>query len=320
MTPLRLVLRTLANVGGWVAAAGGLAVAGSVVLPARRPELDLVAQFAAPALWTVLQAFVLVLAARVFRAAGAVLVAVIALTLALQPQLFPHAPSPQPGVKPLRIYMANLWVGNRQMETIARSIQVSGADVVALMEFGDEQAQASGPMFRGYGYRVEGPRSGWFWGGARQVIVSRYPIEAVEWRQGGGFAVVQARVHAPFGVFRLVVIHLTRPWPFKAPQEIHGQVSALTEGLRVRREPLLLVGDFNQTIAGPELIGLARRTGLRALPAPTGDWPSAAPGPLRIAIENAFASPELVLSHRRVGAANGSDHRPVVFEVGPARR
>src|SRR4051812_37818480 len=88
------VVGGFAAAGGWTAAVVGLAVAGCVALAARRPEFDLVAQFAAPALWVVLLMFVLALAARAPRAAGAVLTAAIALTLALYPQLFARPAEP----------------------------------------------------------------------------------------------------------------------------------------------------------------------------------------------------------------------------------
>jgi len=62
------------------------------------------------------------------------------------------------------------------------------------------------------------------------------------------------------------------------------------------------------------------RIGLLPAPGFPGTWPSAAPAPLRIAIDQVYASPDLAFVSRRLGRANRSDHAPVVVEITRASR
>jgi hypothetical protein len=49
-----------------------------------------------------------------------------------------------------------------------------------------------------------------------------------------------------------------------------------------------------------------------------GDWPAMAPAPLRLGTENVMTGPTLTAFDRQLGAANGSDHEPIIFELAPA--
>lgn len=93
----------------------------------------------------------------------------------------------------------------------------------------------------------------------------------------------------------------------------------LAERLRNGRAArAVVVGDFNATLSSGALRRFVHDTGLTPLPVVFGDWPAAAPPPLRIGIENVLTGPALIAFDRQLGPANGSDHQPIVFELAPA--
>jgi endonuclease/exonuclease/phosphatase (EEP) superfamily protein YafD len=303
----------------WGAAALGLAVALAVfVVLTGLPLFDLLSQFAAPTLSLCILALVLALVLRRWRSAGALGLAIVFLALALGGQWRPAHPAPQAGASPVRIYFANVWNENQDIARIARSEAHARPDVAAMVEFSDQHRAAQSALFAGLPYRVLSPGNPIYPGRPGAVIASRWPltplVQGVTWN----FNIVAARVQEPGAPFRVVVVHLTRPWPFRKPADQAAQIARLEAALAQSEEPTVVLGDFNATLSGLRLKRLMAETGYRPAGAVIGDWPSALPGPFRIAIENAFASHGLTLTSRRIGEATGSDHRPIVLEAAPA--
>jgi endonuclease/exonuclease/phosphatase (EEP) superfamily protein YafD len=316
---VRKPLHLLAQLVFWgVAALGGLtalALAGAGLHYA----LDLLAQFAAPVLsLCILTAVTAFLSGR-WRPGAGLLVAALALAFALHGQWFPHAAPPQPGAAPVRVYFANIWNENRDMDRAARSVAEAKPDVAAMVEFSDLHVAAEPRLFNGLPYRLSSPGNPNYDYKPRAVIASRFPIEPLFEGVSANFNIVAARVKAPGGAFRLIVVHMTRPWPFKRPGRLSGQIEGLRRLIATSpREPTLVVGDFNATASGGPLSAFARETGLTPAPAVLGDWPSPLPGPFRIAIENGFAGQGLTILDRRIAQPTGSDHRPILLRVAPA--
>ena len=230
----------------------------------------------------------------------------------------PQTTAPQAHAAPVRIWFDNLNVKNGNFDKIARSIARSRADVVGAADFSDAQAAAADRLFAGLPYRVFGKSLSQ--DEPRNVIASRYPLEPLGSAYAGDYAVAAVRVLAPSGPFRLLVLHVTRPWPFRPQWEQPAQLAQLARKLNQQpREPVVLVGDFNATVSGAYLRLFARRTGLTPAPAGLGDWPTVLPPPLRMPIENAFAGQGETITARRLAAGSGSDHQPIVIEAVRAR-
>lgn len=305
----------------WTAASLVLAVAA--LLADRHYALDLLAQFAAPAL--VLAALGALAAAAAFRpaAAAANLLALAGLLVAMQPQLRPATPPPASAAAAaaVRVLFNNAWVRNPEPERLAAAVAAEDADVVALVEVGPRHLRALEPVLRRYPHRIVSVAGRFRGRDPRILIASRHPLTLRASERRDGLAVTEVDVAAPGLPFRLVASHLTRPWPFDRPQAQHRQAERLARRI-LAGEPrrTLLVGDFNAVPAGAVLRRFAERTSLIPAPAPLGTWPSAVPAPLRIGIDNAFAGPELSLAARRVGPDTGSDHRPVLLTLRPALR
>ena len=282
-------------------------------------SLDLLAQFTAPALTVTAAATLLLALSRLKMAALHGLAACIALLFAAAPQWFPGGPQPEAGAPLVRLYSANLWARNADVDSILASIRAADADVVVLIELGDAPARRLDEILTGYPHRVATPRIDRPTGPARSVIASRVPLTAIQDRPDGLHA-VGASIRTPLGRLNVVGVHLTRPWPF---QEQWGQISqtmalqAVVEGLD---GPVVVAGDFNSVSSARIGKQVRRDLGLHPAPGFPGTWPAPIPAPLGVTIDQVYASPDLAFVSRRLGRANGSDHRPVVTEFTRASR
>jgi endonuclease/exonuclease/phosphatase (EEP) superfamily protein YafD len=279
---------------------------------------DLLAQFTSPAALATAALALLFLMFRRLGWAAAAAIAAGLLILAAWPQWRPPLGEPQPGAPTLRLYSANLWARNEDVEAMAASIREANADIVVLIELGDAPSRRLDEVLAGYDHQVRTPRINRVSGAARSMIASRYPLRTLP-DEADGLHSVAAQVETPLGPIDVVGIHLTRPWPF---QEQWGQVSqtmALAALLGDRTGPVIVAGDFNSVSSARIGRQMKSETGLIPAPGFEGTWPSFLPGPLAVTIDHVWRSPELALLERRLGEPTGSDHRPVVTTFTRAR-
>ncbi len=274
---------------------------------------DILAQFTAPALVATAMLTILLALTRPKVAALHGLAACAVLLMAVAPQWFPGGPKPEAGASVVRLYSANLWARNSDIEAIAASIREADADVVVLIELGDAPAEALDEVLTGYPNRVATPRIDRPSGPARSVIASRFPLAPIRDRRDGLHA-VGASVRTPVGRVHVLGVHLTRPWPF---QEQWGQIEQTMAIGAIREDltgPMIVAGDFNSVSSARIGRQLQRETGLRPAPGFPGTWPAVLPAAATLTIDQVYASPDLAIVARRLGDATGSDHRPVVTE------
>lgn len=274
---------------------------------------DILAQFTAPALAVTAAATVLLTLTRLKAAALQGLLACAVLLVAVGPQWFPGGPRPAGGAPVVRLYSANLWARNTDVEAIVASIRAADADMVVLIELGDAPAERLDELLAGYPHRVTTPRIDRPSGPARSVIASRFPLTVIPDRADGLHA-VGATVRTSLGPVHLLGVHLTRPWPF---QEQWGQISqtmALQEIVDDLDGPVVAAGDFNSVSSARIGKQVRRDLGLHPAPGFPGTWPAFLPSPMGMTIDQVWASPDLAFVSRRLGRATGSDHRPVVTD------
>ena len=311
---------SFAKAMGW---AVRLSLAGLVAAPTfmalvtltgmRNQYADLIAQFIAPALFATLGLGVLFLLFRRRRWAAATLAPAALLLIAVSPQWFPSASKPVEGAASIRLYSANLWVRNNDLDAIAASIRQADADIVMLIELGDATASHVDALVGDYPHRITSPRFGRPNGAVRSVIASRYPL--VGFPRQVRVEAVGATAMTPLGPVNLVSIHLTRPWPF---EESWGQISQtmlLDQLLEEMSGPVVVAGDFNSVSSARIGKQVRKDIGLRPAPGFPGTWPSSLPPAFTITIDQVYASPDLAFVSRRLGRPTGSDHRPVVTEI-----
>lgn len=125
---------------------------------------------------------------------------------------------------------------------------------------------------------------------------------------------IAARISIDGAQMDIVVLHLERPFPLTAESE--DSVPALAEGLRgLDLEHLLLIGDFNRT---PWMSSMSRlRSSLQLTTADAvATWPAQAWPMLRLPIDQVLAGAKLRVVNIGAGPAIGSDHLPVIAEIG----
>jgi endonuclease/exonuclease/phosphatase (EEP) superfamily protein YafD len=122
----------------------------------------------------------------------------------------------------------------------------------------------------------------------------------------------------------------THPLPPAKPsffQSRNQQLDLISQYLKTTSLPVVMVGDLNLTMWSPYYRRLVNQTGLKnarqgfgILPTwPTqGSYnglPAVATSLLAIPIDHCLLSPDLEVSHIRVGAETGSDHRPLIVDL-----
>lgn len=295
-----------------------MAIASAALMAERWFVFDVIAQFAAPTLSAAAIGGGVCLLLRCWRIAAAFGAAMALLVWAMAPQLWPPNPASAASIAPIRVYLANLYVSNPEPALAAESIARERPDVIALVEVGPRHERALWTALAAYPHRLSSVDGAFRGKRPRILIASRWPLRVDDNARRDGLAVTDATVGTPHGPIRMVVSHLTRPWPFDDPGAQMRQAERLRRRLAagdLRRT--LVMGDFNAVPAGAVLRRFARESGLRPLAALSGTWPAWAPPGFRVAIDNAFVGEGLSLSNRRIAAPTGSDHRAVVFSVRP---
>jgi len=277
---------------------------------------DLAAQFSAPAAVAAL-AVTLGFAAlrlRIGLVAGGVATTLCA--VAAVPQAFPEK-RPAAEAPMIRLYSANLYVGNDDVAAIEASVRAARPDVVILIEASDAVGDAMDRILIDHPHRSMTPRSDWNGRGSRTVIASRWPIAS-----SGDARGVHARtavVRTPLGPIEVTSTHLTRPWPYQVQWEQIRQAESLAEATGDAGRSRIVAGDFNSVTDARIGRLFAERSGLTPAPAFPGTWPADLPGILGVGIDNVWVSRDLTVVERRLGRRNGSDHRPVVTVLTRAR-
>ena len=276
--------------------------------------VDVFTHFVAPVLSGTVAVAILFALLRLRRAAvGGAAVCVLLLT-ALTPLLAPGGPRPAADGETIRLYVANLYAMNDDVDAMRASIEAADADILVLVEFGDAPAAVAEDLLAGHPYRQVTQRVVRSRDAVRSVIASRHPLSPRA-AEDAGRQMAAAVIDTPIGPIHVVGAHLTRPWPFQFQwaQLIQGQ--NLISHIRNVPEPVVIAGDFN-SVAASRLGRLLRSEGgLVHAPGWPGTWPAALPGPLRMTIDQVYHSPALAVTSRRLGRSTGSDHRPVIVEL-----
>ena len=279
---------------------------------------DILAQFSVPAL---LAAVVLMLGAMLLRlriAAGVGVAATLGLMIATAPQAFPGGPRPRADTAIVRLYSANLYYRNNDVAAVRRSVEAADADIVVLIELGQDPAARIDEILAGYPYRAASMRLDQTRGPSRSVVASRWPM--TQWPdRPDGLHDVGAVVRTPIGPLNVIGVHLTRPWPFQYQWGQITQTMALEKVVEGRTGPTVVAGDFNSVSTGRIGRQVKGDIGLHPAPGFPGTWPQGLPAPLGVAIDQVYASPDLAFVSRRLGRPTGSDHRPMVTEFTRAR-
>jgi endonuclease/exonuclease/phosphatase family metal-dependent hydrolase len=226
----------------------------------------------------------------------------------------------------------NVANGRAQPARLAEMLRSSGADIVALQELSQAQAEE---IERSLGDRF--PQRALYPGGfAGKAILSRFPIRSVEQLHLSAER-PDLLAHLQLDDLTLTIITAHPPPPRPSPiklrfnEDTRAQLKSLA-GITQKHAPAILVGDFNMTDANPEYAAIAA-SGLQdafraagrgrghTLPRRIGPWKRNrwlnglirwVPMPPMVRIDFIWHTAGLQSLDAWVGPDAGSDHLPVM--------
>jgi endonuclease/exonuclease/phosphatase (EEP) superfamily protein YafD len=153
-------------------------------------------------------------------------------------------------------------------------------------------------------------------------MMSRFPLENRMKEVGyvlGGVPSIEAIVEfLPNVELRVIGTHPLPPVGGRYSKERNLQLERIAESVAGDDRPTILVGDLNCTPWSPYFSALLETSGLRDTRQGFGNQPTWPAGRwvLRIPIDHCLVSDHFVTTRREVLPSIGSDHLPLLVEVG----
>ena len=264
-------------------------------------------------------AIVVVIAATGWKRATLSAFVAAALLMPFAREYVPKRPPP-PATRTLRVMSMNLFANNHDAEKIRAQIDREDPDVIVACEVTDwSEAVVFAPLAQKYPYAMH-PN---YDNGA--FVMSRVPFANERSPDGS------ARRPVVFSIdgraFAMYPVHLTSPGTRTHLMRNREQTLALAAIVATERRPMMIVGDCNFTQMTGEYQRL-RAAGLRSTHDLVGFGVGNTWGPLwyprlnrfpGMRIDQMLLSRELTATTHHVGGDTGSDHRPIVAEIGFAK-
>jgi len=150
------------------------------------------------------------------------------------------------------------------------------------------------------------------------ALLSRIPFEHVDIKIIGkaGLPSIIARFTINGQRLTLIGAHTLSPTSPTRAENRDQQLVALAQFVSEQEDSIILIGDLNITPWSPFFTDFLRNSGLRDSREGFGlqpTWPTWFP-PAWIPIDHALVSSNVVVHHRSIGPAIGSDHYPVIID------
>ena len=223
--------------------------------------------------------------------------------------------SGEPARGSLRLVVANVEVGNTDFAAVGRLVTRTHPDVFGVTELTPAMARHLARELPQYHGRVLEPRGDAYGIG----IFSRVPLRSarvVHLPADGGPPTAVVSVRLAGRSVAVVVTHVHTPFA----GSIHvRQLEALAEARPSLGERVVVCGDFNTPPWSGPLRDFAGSAGLRDLYGGHAwrgySWPTWS-SLLRVPLDNCFVSSGVAVTDYRDGPNVGSDHRPLVVDLG----
>ncbi|HNB28561.1 MAG TPA: endonuclease/exonuclease/phosphatase family protein [Alphaproteobacteria bacterium] len=302
----------LLQIGVYGLAGFVLAATLSAILFARRPLLGVAQHWGLQLWWLAL----LGLVAAPIRGAWPAAIACLCCALYWSLRIF-RRPRPRvPAARPLlRLASANVAHFNRDHDCMLAALAACAADVIALVEVTPACRDRLRELDATHPHAVDSCDLSEKYG---VLVRARWPMTAVS-RGGGGDGAprhVSVRLQLETGALDLMAVHLTNPIRRAHAHRIPGEIDDVIARANRAGPDLVLCGDCNAAGWSSWLRRLEAATGLdntrRLLPS----WPVRLPPFLRLPIDHAWARGRAVVLTTRLGPETGSDHFPLLAEIG----
>lgn len=238
----------------------------------------------------------------------------VAATTASMARYFPEAQHAVVGGVPFRLLTFNVWFRNDDLQRVTSLLERSQADVIVLQEVDLSRLDELARELRSYPYYSKTPhvRRG-------LVIFSRTALSDVEHFEIPARVTRITRVKVAWRGASIAVIGTHLRWPVspaKARQRA-WELGMIADRVRLETGPVVVAGDMNLTPWSRFFDRFVERSGLRDCALGQGllpTWPSQFI-PVRIRIDQCFASAHWQVRNIDVGAGQGSDHLPQTIDL-----
>lgn len=220
----------------------------------------------------------------------------------------------------LRLISSNVYQYNRQSNRLIELLQQRDAQVILLLETDGWWAEQLEPLRQRYPYRLDQPQEDTY----GLILLSQLELVDAEVRflRRDHVPSVKARVILPSGRrVRLYGLHPEPPYPEFADSSRQRDAELLTVAQEISEgpdEPTVVVGDLNDVAWSRTTRLFQRMSGLldpRIGRYPMSTFPANRPF-LRFPLDHVFVSKHFALSEFERLPDVGSDHFPVLCEVG----
>ena len=317
-------VKSASNLGRRVDWLAGLVAACSILTLSARYwwVADLIANLRVQLMIGMVGTIVLLLIMRRWR----ILVVVAALTMwqasAMRSAYITGHIVPNQSAQRFRVFLANVLTRNQNHDQIIAQIHAADPDVIAILELSSTlEASLQREFSATHAYFVsESQDDGNFGIG----LWSRYPVSdaRVFHLNAPIVASIEADIHLDSCSIQFTVTHPLPPVGGRNFDHRNRHLSLLAQRIRKRQqiEPScsqILLGDLNLTPWSPLFDDFLASTGLQSAAAGRGlqptwyRWPAF---PFGLLLDHGLHSGNLHCDERAILAANGSDHRAVVFD------
>ena len=239
----------------------------------------------------------------------------------------------------LKVVSFNLSFDNPDLGKVATYLAKSGADVIGLAEVTPEAKAALAKLKDLYPYGVDCIGQDRF---CELMLLSKKPLRYafagpigpkltyvasadIDW-QGSALSIAMAHVVLPFVKPDWPPLVTWIPADDPSPlltgtpalwQSV--QMAVLAGYVRSLGHDQILMGDFNSVPWSDVQVAFRKATWLDNRGPLVPSWPASLPAPLRVPIDPVFVGGELAIRSIHVGPDLGSDHLPIVTEIGTKR-
>ena len=223
-----------------------------------------------------------------------------------------------PSAPGLKIMSWNVWLRNKTPDQVVKIIEDCDADVVVMIEVGEEQSIFYKPLERIY------PYCHWIPDDSSRGIAVLSRIEGTKFREidlaDQGMPAIEAEIPetSSRSGFHILGVHTLSPGLRKRTLVRNSQLKGLAEWAISLKTKAVVIGDLNITPWSPPFSRLLQEGKLldsRLYRGNFASWPTDL-GFLAIPIDHALVSYGTRVLHRGIGSlAPDSDHRPITIVV-----
>jgi endonuclease/exonuclease/phosphatase (EEP) superfamily protein YafD len=225
------------------------------------------------------------------------------------------APDLKEGEPLLRLVSANLLHLNRDFDRMADGLEALDADVLVMCEVTSEARDRLRSLESRFPHGLDTCLPDTLYG---IVILSRFPL--VKRSSGIGEDALPRHLAADLAIegrsVTLVAIHPTNPLRLSRAHRIPAEFDATADLIRAAPDDLVLAGDCNATGWSSYLQDLERKTGLINDRKVRPSWPVWLPPLVRLPLDHVWVRGRVTLLRAALGPSFGSDHLPLVAELG----